>query len=58
MDNIEKNWDEIKNTIRKEYNVSDVAYSTWIDPLKFGGSSGNTGGGSAKTVVLCNAEYS
>jgi chromosomal replication initiator protein DnaA len=42
MDNIEKNWDEIKNTIRKEYNVSDVAYSTWIDPLKFGGSSGNT----------------
>jgi chromosomal replication initiator protein DnaA len=42
MDNIEKNWDEIKNTIRKEYNVSDVAYSTWIDPLKFGGNSGST----------------
>ena len=41
MNNIEKNWDNIKETIRKEYNVSDVAYSTWIDPLKFGGNNGN-----------------
>ena len=35
MQAIEARWDEIKETIRKEYDLSDVSYHTWIEPLKF-----------------------
>ena len=41
MNNIESSWDSIKENIRKEYNISDVAYSTWIEPLKYGGIKSN-----------------
>ena len=34
MDPIADSWDDIKNTIRKEYELSDISYSTWIEPLK------------------------
>ena len=33
MDIIKQAWQEIKDTIRKEYNISKVAYDTWIEPL-------------------------
>ncbi len=35
MDSIKDNWDLIKETSRKEYELSDIAYSTWIAPLNF-----------------------
>lgn len=35
MDSIRDNWDLIKETLRKEYDLSDIAYSTWIAPLNF-----------------------
>ncbi len=35
MDAIKKNWEEIKETIRKEYELTDVSYDTWIKPLSF-----------------------
>ena len=35
MDYIEKNWDLIKETVRKEYDLSDISYSTWVAPLNF-----------------------
>ena len=35
MDSIKENWDLIKETLRKEYELSDISYSTWIAPLKF-----------------------
>ena len=35
MDSIKDNWDLIKETLRKEYELSDIAYSTWIAPLNF-----------------------
>jgi len=35
MDTMKDRWDEIKESIRKEYDLSDVSYSTWISPLKF-----------------------
>lgn len=35
MDSIKKQWDEIKETIRKEYELTDVSYDTWIKPLSF-----------------------
>ena len=41
MNNIDSSWDSIKENIRKEYNISDVAYSTWIEPLKYGGIKSN-----------------
>ena len=34
MDPIADSWDDIKNTIRKEYELSDISYSTWVEPLK------------------------
>lgn len=35
MDSIKENWDLIKETLRKEYDLSDISYSTWIAPLNF-----------------------
>lgn len=35
MNSIEENWDLIKETLRKEYDLSDISYSTWISPLNF-----------------------
>lgn len=35
MDSIKENWDLIKQTLRKEYELSDISYSTWIEPLTF-----------------------
>ena len=36
MDNIKNSWDQIKEKIADEYGLSDVSYSTWIEPLKIG----------------------
>lgn len=33
-DSIREKWSLIKETIRKEYELSNISYSTWIDPLK------------------------
>ena len=35
MDSIKEKWDEIKETVRKEYELTDVSYDTWIKPLRF-----------------------
>ncbi len=35
MDPIKENWNLIKETLRKEYELSDISYSTWIAPLGF-----------------------
>lgn len=35
MDSIKKKWDEIKETVRKEYGLTDISYDTWIKPLSF-----------------------
>ena len=34
MDNIKENWNKIKTIIRKEYDLSNISYNTWIEPLK------------------------
>ena len=34
MNSISENWNLIKETIRSEYELSDISYSTWIEPLK------------------------
>lgn len=35
MDFIKDNWELIKETIRTEYDLSDISYKTWIMPLSF-----------------------
>lgn len=35
QNDVGNNWEKIKETIRKEYDISFVAYNTWIKPLKF-----------------------
>lgn len=33
MDAIKEKWSDIKETVRLEYNLSDISYHTWIEPL-------------------------
>ncbi len=35
MDDLSSKWDEIKESLRIEYEIPDIAYKTWVDPLKF-----------------------
>ena len=35
MDSIKEKWEEIKDTLRKEYDLSEISYTTWVAPLKF-----------------------
>lgn len=34
MDIIKENWEEVKETVRREYNLTNISFSTWIDPLE------------------------
>ncbi len=42
MNELSSKWDEIKESIRIEYELSDLAYNTWIVPLKLGEIKNNT----------------
>lgn len=35
MDNIKERWSEIKELVRREYNLSDISFHTWVEPLLF-----------------------
>lgn len=35
MDFLKENWDLIKDTLRTEYDLSDISYNTWVKPLNF-----------------------
>lgn len=35
MSEISEKWESIKETIRKEYDISEISFNTWIRPLKF-----------------------
>ena len=35
MTAIKENWEEIKETIRKEYSLSNISFNTWVKPLEF-----------------------
>lgn len=32
---LKENWEKIKETVKTEYNVSNIAFNTWISPLAF-----------------------
>lgn len=34
MDNIKENWEEIKEIVKREYNLSGISFSTWVEPMK------------------------
>ncbi len=42
MDELISKWDDIKESIRIEFEVTDLSYKTWIDPLKIGKIENNT----------------
>ena len=35
MDTIKEKWEAIKESVRKEYDLSEISYTTWVAPLKF-----------------------
>lgn len=35
MADLKEQWIEIKETVRREYNLSDISYHTWVEPLEF-----------------------
>ena len=35
MQEIKDQWETIKQTIKKEYDLFDITYNTWVEPLKF-----------------------
>lgn len=39
---LNENWNNIKENVRREYDITDISYSTWISPLKFGGFKDDT----------------
>ena len=42
MQDLSSKWEEIKESIRIEYEVPDISYKTWIDPLRLGEIRDNT----------------
>ena len=42
MDAIKENWTTIKETLRREYSLSDTSYHTWVEPLEFHNIEDNT----------------
>ena len=42
MEKIVEKWDEILNTVKKEYEISEVSFDTWLRPLKVYAIEGNT----------------
>ena len=39
---LKSNWEDIKNKVRIDARITDVAYRTWINPLSVYGFKGNT----------------
>lgn len=35
MDALKENWTIIKETMKREYNISDISYKTWVSPLEY-----------------------
>jgi len=35
MSSIQENWELIKKTVKKEYDLTDISFNTWIMPLRF-----------------------
>jgi len=42
MNIIKEKWTEIKETVRREYNLSNISYQTWVEPLEFYNVTDNT----------------
>lgn len=42
MDKVIEKWEEILNTVKAEYEISDVSFDTWLRPLEVFAIEGNT----------------
>lgn len=34
LETMKDQWEKIKDTLREEYDLSDISYNTWVKPLK------------------------
>ncbi len=34
IEKIKENWDKILLTLKEEHEISNISYSTWLEPLK------------------------
>ena len=41
MEKVIEKWDEILNTVKKEHEISDVSFDTWMRPLEVFAVEGN-----------------
>jgi len=39
---MQEQWESIKDTLRREYDLSDISYNTWVKPLKLHGIENDT----------------
>ena len=51
MENIILKWDEILNTVKKEHEISDISFDTWMRPLEVYAVEG-TGLNRTQSVVI------
>ena len=35
MNEIKERWDEIKEILRHEYDLTNISFNTWVAPLQF-----------------------
>ena len=42
MDKVIEKWEEILSTVKKEHDISDVSFDTWMRPLEVFAIEGNT----------------
>ena len=42
MEKVIKKWDQILNTVKKEHEISDISFDTWMRPLEVYAVEGNT----------------
>ena len=42
MDKVIEKWEDILSTVKKEHDISDVSFDTWMRPLKVYAVEGNT----------------
>lgn len=52
MESINNNWEKIKLKVAEEYEIMDISYATWIEPLKLGTVTDD------KVIILIPSEQS
>ena len=49
---IGENWEMIKQTIHTEYDLTNISYNTWIEPLQFYDVKDDTTSPTSTAIIL------